>query len=305
MYKYAAEGGDVLIKVEFSNRTECEKIYQWIMTHIEKGNYQSSFDVTIKKIGKRQLYIQFRRDEVTFQFVVKPMLSRVFTDYILLTHELLWLHDKLENQFFYYDEEERDAIVSLFYLIIDGKRDDIPNANGIPSRQHLIEDAVKSLLQEGFQEELSFSFDSFLKFRLKEYQKFLFTYMAMAIDEYKLEQDYQNFIQNLRSFLDKKQATINTLHVVYEEQAFFFDEQLKLIHEDKIASVVKQSGYFFEHTPIEPTLLQPLLTLAPNEVYVYADEDQTGLLYTLQNIFQERLTIRSISEWKNTSQSSM
>lgn len=305
MYKYAAEGGDVLIKVEFSDVTACEKIYQFIMTHIEKGDYHSAFDVTLKKIGKRQLYIQFRRDEVTFQFVVKPMLSRVFTDYILLAHELHWLHDKLESQFFYYDVEEREAIVSLFYLIIDGKRDDIPNANGIPSRQHLIENAVKSLLQEGFQEELSFSFDSFLKFRLKEYQQFLFTYMAMAIDEYKLEQDYQNFIQNLRSFLDKKQASINKLHVVFEGEPFFYDEQFRLIEEGKIAFAVKQSGFFSEHTPIEPTLLQPLLALAPNEVELYADEDETGLLYTLQNIFQERLTIRSISEWNNSSQSSM
>lgn len=285
-----------MIKVEFSNRQDCEEIYNRIANHIEKGNYEVVFGVFVKKIGKRLLNITFDRNEVTFQYVIQPMLSRVFADYILATFERTWLHEILTDTFYYEDEDEMTAIVSLFYLIMNGKRADLPNAKSIPSRQGLIEDAVNSLLEDSFKKELSFSFDSFLKFRMKEYRECIATYIEMAIDEYKLEQDYQSFIENLRSFLVRKKPMMSVLHIVYTNKPVFYDERFRLIHEEQITKAMNNTSFFSHQSLMEPTLLQPLLTFAPKEVILYADNDVTGLLYTLKNIFQERLSIRSLKE---------
>ncbi|MFA8437883.1 sporulation protein YtxC [Pueribacillus sp. YX66] len=293
-----------MIKVEFSNRQDCEQIYNQIMNHIENGNYEVVFGVSVKKVGKELLYITFDRDEVTFQYVIQPMLSHVFADYILATFELTWLRDVLKENFYYEDKDEIQEIVSLFYSIMNGKRTDLPNVTSIPSRQGLIENAVNSLLDDSFKKELSFSFDSFLKFRMKEYRECILTYIEMAIDEYKLEQDYQSFIENLRSFLGKKTPIMNVLHIVYTNKPVFFDEHFHLIHEEQITRAMNNTSFFSHQSLIEPTLLQPLLTFAPKEVIVYADDDQTGILYTLKNIFQERLSIRSLKEVPDMSTSS-
>lgn len=284
-----------MIKVDFSNRQDCEDIYHRMTKHLKKINVH---DISVRKDGRKMLSVTFNREKKVFHHVLQPMLSRVFAEYIIETYELKWLHEELTEMYFYEDREEKREIVSIFYLIMEGKYSDLPNAKSIPSRRSLIETAVKSLLEDSFKRELSFSFDSFLKFRIKEYREFIATYIAMAIDEYKLEQDYQSFIENLRSFLVRKQPVIETVHVVYTNQPRFYDERLQLIHQHQLT---KESSFFSHQSVIEPTLLQPLLTLAPKHVYLYADDDVTGLLYTLQNIFQERLTIRSLKEMPNIS----
>lgn len=283
-----------MIVVQFSRKDDCDKIYERLQAHIERGNYDEVFSASVKQT-KKTLYIMFHRDDVTFQHVIQPMISQVFASYIIDTYELTWVRDILREMFCYEDEEEIEAIMSLFCSITEGKRDDLPNVKRLPSRKRLIEDAVHILLEDSFKKELSFSFDSFLKFRMKNYRECLLTYVEMAIDEYKLEQDYQNFIDNLRSFLIRKRPLIDLIHVVYTDRPKFYDESFRMICEEQILSAMKQTA-FLQHSLIEPTVLKPLLTFAPKKIVLFTDHDITGLFYTLKNIFQERLTIRSLKE---------
>ncbi|PWA12320.1 hypothetical protein DCC39_06800 [Pueribacillus theae] len=301
--RYVAEGGALLIKVEFSNEHDCEAIYKCITEHIEKGNYETVFGISARKIGMHQLFVSFDKDEVTFKYALQPMLARVFRRYILSQYEMKWFHQLLENKFYFRDYDEKNAIASIFFLIVDGKRTELPNVKKLPSREKLIEESIQSLLMEGFQKELAFSFDSFIKFRLKEYQECLLAYAELAIDEYKLEQDYQNFVANLRLFLERKKPIIDKLHVVYGSKPIFYDDDFRLIQEEKITSFIKKSGFFPGNIPVESTLLQPLLMLAPNQIFLYIDNERSGLLYTLENIFQERITFCKLTDLPNQSSS--
>lgn len=283
-----------MIVVQFSNRDDCDDIYKRLQTHIENGKYDEVFQTSVKRV-KRTLYITFNRDDITFQYVIQPMISQVFANYIIDTYELDWVEGILRDLFCYEDDKEIEAITTLFCLITEGKREDLPNAKRLPSRIQVIEDAVHKLLEDSFKKELSFSFDSFLQFRLKDYRECLVTYVEMAIDEYKLEQDYQNFIDNLRSFLVRKQPLIDLIHVVYTDRPKFYDESFRMIREDQIQIAMKKTS-FSQHSLIEPTVLKPLLTFAPKKIVLYTDHDLTGLFYTLKNIFQERLTFRSLKE---------
>ncbi|BBP91448.1 hypothetical protein BsIDN1_50660 [Bacillus safensis] len=46
-----------------------------------------------------------------------------------------------------------------------------------------------------------FSIGSFMTFRLSEYDRRLKNYVEVSIEEYKMEQEYQNFIQSLRDYV--------------------------------------------------------------------------------------------------------
>ena len=254
-----------MIIVQFSDRQDCDEIFERIHAHIKKGNYDEVFSAFVKKV-KKTLYITFNRDDLTFQYVIQPMMSQVFASYIIDTYELEWLHEILQEMFCYEDEEEITAITSLFCLITEGKREDLPNVKLLPSRQKLIEEAVHILLEDSFKKELSFSFDSFFKFRIKNYRECLVTYVEMAIDEYKLEQDYQNFIDNLRSFLIRKQPLMNLIYIVYTDKPIFFDESFRMIREEEIINAMNKTS-FSQHSLIEPTVLKPLLTFAPKKSF--------------------------------------
>lgn len=86
--------------------------------------------------------------------------------------------------------------MEIIYSVLEGQREELAvliKANGEEAK---IRDAVEEI----FQDHVSFSFDSFLKFRLRPYLKMLESYVEIAIDEYKMEQEYQMFIQTLRDF---------------------------------------------------------------------------------------------------------
>lgn len=292
----AAKGGVVLITIKFSNRADCEAIYTCLHEHIQTGEYEAVFGISVRRPNSKQLVILSGHDRATYTYVFQPMFAKVVKNYIITRYEQKWIHELLEKKFFFTDNDERNAISSLCYLIMNGKKSDLPNLNQLQSREHAIEEAMLSLLVEGFDNEFTFSFDAFIQFRLREYKECLRRYLEIAIDEYKLEQEYQSFIENLRAFLHRRQPVINTIIVLYNKKPIFYDQNLRLINQAEITAALRSSGFFFSKTMIESSLLQPLLALAPTQIKLFSDLDESGILYTLKNIFQERITFYSLQE---------
>lgn len=292
----AAKGGVALITIKFSNRIDCEAIYTCMQEHIQASEYEAVFGISVRRLRSKQLVILSGHDRATHTYVFQPMFAKVIKKYIITRYEHEWIHELLEKTFFYSDSEERNAISSLCYLIMNGKKSDLPNLNELPSRQRMIEEATHSLVVEGFNNEFEFNFDAFLQFRLKDYRECLRRYLEVAIDEYKLEQEYQSFIEHLREFLNRRQPVIKKMIVLYNKKPVFYDQNFQLIDQENIASAMRSSSFFFSNAMIESSLLQPLLALAPTQIKLFSDLGESGILYTLKNIFQERITFYSLQE---------
>lgn len=285
-----AEGGAELITIQFSDIEDCVSIYEHLYNALQTHRLEN---INVKKRKDRRLLVWSDDEQVSVQAVMRPLIARVLTNYIVQTYEKKWIHELLETKFHYSDVEERNALMLITCSIMDGKKPDLPQMNHLPSRKRLIEEAIIDLLREGVSG-LSFRFDSFLQFRLKTYRECLLTYVEMAIDEYKLEQDYQNLIENLRAFVDRKKPVIQKILVVYDKKPMFFDKDFTRIDDEKIQHAVRSSYLFLGNTVIEPLLLQPLLALAPSRIELYTKVEEFGILYTLKNIFQERLSVYSL-----------
>ena len=280
-----------MITVQFSNKRDCDHLYRCIHKHLL---HVSGIRV-IRGKGDR-LLISSEEDLSVFRSVAQPLLAQVFTAYIIAAYEKKWILECLETKFYYSDPEEKNAIVSITCAIMDGQKPELPQVDQLPSRDELIETAILSLLREKGNH-FVFNFDSFLKFRLKAYRECLTSYVEMAIDEYKFEQDYQSFVNHLRAFVNRKKPVVKNVHILYDQKPVFYDGDLCLIHDEKIAKAIKASGFLSVNTIIESSLLQPLLALAPSRVFCYTLSDESGLFYTLKNIFQERLTFHSLEEF--------
>ena len=55
-----------------------------------------------------------------------------------------------------------------------------------------------------------------MTFRLAKYYERLRSYVEAAIDEYKMEQEYQTFIQSLRDYVMSKEPMLDHVHIVHD-----------------------------------------------------------------------------------------
>ncbi|WP_160723958.1 putative sporulation protein YtxC [Bacillus sp. USDA818B3_A] len=201
-----------------------------------------------------------------------------------------WFRDIIKNQYYYQEEEEQEQIIEIIYSILDGQREDLEvflkEANKATS---FIEEAVDSILQD----HVSFSFDSLLKFRLRPYRQILEGYVELAIDEYKMEQEYQMFIQMLRDFLVNREPKMQTLHVLLDEEITFYNEHLIEIKRAELTRMIDRKLLVNHPVYVDSVSIAPLLSIAPVSIFLYTNNPDEPLVRTIKNIFEERVTIKS------------
>ncbi|MFK4997498.1 sporulation protein YtxC [Bacillus sp. N9] len=147
-----------------------------------------------------------------------------------------WLNDTLRLKFHYENEDERNHIIEIATQMFSGARHDLSELAGVIDESELIKDAVSDLL--------SFvgavSFESFSRFRLKPYYEQVEKYLEVAIDEYKMEQEYQTFVQMLRDYLKSRTARMEIVHLLLNKTPRFYDEQFHELTNDEMKEMLDQ-----------------------------------------------------------------
>lgn len=228
----------------------------------------------------------------SFDSIISTVIIPVLLKYIIKIVEVRWMKEMIRNMFYFTDEEEQRQIMSIAKSIIDGEKQELPMLPQVKEhlpREKMIEKALKGFLTTS----VSFSFESFLQFRLKEYRFRLVQYIEAAIDEYKLEQEYQNFVENLRRYVYGRESLMDTIHLVYEQDFKFFDRNLNEISSEQLKYIIDEQLLQIEDIDTESLVIAPLISIAPKTVYLYTDQIDDGLVQTIQNIFLERVVLHT------------
>ncbi|HET7627832.1 MAG TPA: putative sporulation protein YtxC [Bacillales bacterium] len=215
-------------------------------------------------------------------------LAVVLTDYVIATKEVDWLRELIENTFYYQDPDEQQQILEIAQSIIQGEKPDLPRLKDLSSRRDILVQTFAEFLEQS----PAFHYDSFLLFRLKRYRDCLEQYIEVAIDEYKLEQEYQNFVETFRRLLRGRPFHCREVHLVYENDFALYDECYRRINEralrESFHNILRQGA----GVEIEPSVLITLIALSPETIYLYTEQLQAGMVKTIENVFQERLVVR-------------
>lgn len=266
----------MLISLTFKNKADFEFVHTALITRLRGSNKTTLVDDA----------------ELVLSVSVEPYDSRTcfeIADCLALciktTYEKTWMQNILTSTYYFKDMGEIDEICALARSIGDGDRIDVPRTEAYRERFTILRDAAFCCVEQGG----TISFDSFLVFRTRPYQKLLSALVAEAIDEYKLEQEYQNFIEDLRQLLQLRSSRREEINLLYDGSYHLVDDsgnKLKL----------KRSEMYFEDLPnelttdeIDPDILLPLLYFAPDKINVFTDHIEEGLTQTICNVFQERL----------------
>jgi putative sporulation protein YtxC len=241
------------------------------------------------------LYIEFlKENKESLHTYIVPALSQ----FILKVKEPQYIRHFLYTMFYYEDETEQLQIIQIVQSLVSDDEEHLhPSLKDGYPREEIIKRALSMFLSTNVQ----FSFEAFLTFRLKDYLLRLQDYIEVAIDEYKLEQDYQDFIESLRKYIAAKTSTIKLVHAVQEDDHFaFYDEAFNRFTIDIEMEEHFISDYGFE---VDKELIAPLLLLCPNSINLYSVDLDHGIIQTVVSIFQERVSVYPYDQFKEKNSS--
>ncbi|HYK73654.1 MAG TPA: putative sporulation protein YtxC [Pseudoneobacillus sp.] len=270
-----------MVEIIFQNKEDAKKLY----TKLEKETQLS--DKIFFYEQKQAIKINVSLLEEQMQEKVKEL----FYEFILITKRDDWFRQILAEQFYYEDLDEQQTILEIIYSIIDGENKELAELVEDGKEEQVLKDAVKDLLQDT---NIAFSFEAFVKFRLRDFLEKLLKYVEISIDEYKMEQEYQIFIHTLREFLYERQEKTTHLHLVYDEEPTFFNQEFEEMKRAELTKMIDRKLLSNHPVYVDSVTIAPLLSIAPKTIYLYAKNPDDPLVRTIRNIFEERVILKPI-----------
>lgn len=271
-----------MAEIIFQSKLDAMKFYNHLLKCLSynKENREITF------LEDRQI-VQFSEERLSVDEIKKA--KEAFYDFIVKIKQDDWLRSILKDRFYYVDPEEQEQILDIAYSVMDGKREDL----AVFLKDANQESAVKESIEQIFKEHLAFSFDSFFKFRLRPYIKKLEGYVEISIDEYKLEQEYQMFVQTLRDFLINREPKMQLLHLLFDDEVTFYKENFEEMKRSELLKMIDRKLLVNHPVYVDSATIAPLLSLAPTSIFLYTRDPDEPLVRTIKNIFEERVTIKS------------
>ena len=229
--------------------------------------------------------------EVSPFFKEREKLCKGVSQFVIQDKCMDWSESALRENYYYEDVDEINQILEIVSEMRMGERPELMELIGEWDEPQYVHESLELLL-EG---KAPISFDSFSKFRLKKLQERLLLMVDLAIDEYKMEQDYQMFVHMLREDLASREKKMRTIHLYSADYGFrFFDEDLKEMTRQELTKAIDKRLLTNHPLYVDSHTIAPLLSLAPERILLYRNGDHP-LIRTLQNIFEERIELLPLS----------
>jgi putative sporulation protein YtxC len=277
----ALKGGADLFEMIFKQKGDAKNLQNFLekescttLVHETLFQNQLQYIVTIKNQDNKQVIL-----DGLFRFIMN-------------IKRLEWAAYALSEYYFYKDFHEQEQILTIVGEMLSGDRDELISLLNEWDETAFLNENLVSLLQN----DEPVHFDSFVKFRLKGLYERMILYVEKAIDEYKLEQDYQMFVQMLRDYLASKNNQQESIHLYFSRtDLLFFNADLKEMTRNDLFSVVDKRLLTNHPVYVDSYTIAPLLSMAPKLINVYCSEPELKLIRTIQNIFEERVRILPLS----------
>ncbi len=146
-----------------------------------------------------------------------------------------------------------------------------------------------------FKTENQLSVEGFIRFRLKEYRSALHISLCDAVEEFYIEQEYNDFIRLLREYISSKPSMIDLIHIRPENDGFFsfFDfTKTKIRIDVEKYNDCNQIENFLTKDDI---LISILIALNPKRIIWHNTEyfNNENLFNTIKLIFANRFSVCS------------
>ncbi|KEK26484.1 putative sporulation protein YtxC [Bacillus gaemokensis] len=276
-----------MIEICFEEKNDAVYVYQQLMKRTEEPYKETSVYLYEQKVI---IHIP-----ICDSHYIEKVLIPVLLYFIVNIKQNEWLRVILKEKFFYEEHEECHQIIHMAHAILKGKRKGIAR----DLTRNKIENHVMSSLKGWLNDPLSFSFSSYVRFRLRTYREMVERLAELAIDEYKMEQEYQMFIEMLRQQVSSRKSRLPCLHLVFDESFIFYDEKGIRLKQERLVQYIDEELIAQKDVYIDTKVIAPLLSISPKMIYLYTKEQDHNMIVTLRNVFQERVQLCALHEFEH------
>ncbi|UOQ47182.1 hypothetical protein MUN88_13985 [Gracilibacillus caseinilyticus] len=265
-----------MLEVYFEQDSEAEVFYQL-------AKQENIWKANRKRTKKNQIQLSLQQEMVLDDAKrhLAPLLSRIF----IQCRETAMIQHILRKKYYFSSQEEIERITAIARSLLE--KDESVYEDRI--HQHELRDTLTTI----FTMQIDSSFvqvDSIIHFRLHHYIDLLTDMVGMAIDEFKREEEYQDFIHSIREFIKRKTPEVDVVHVLQGEHFLIHKENGEQYTIEEFTELKTRFPLFIFGLEQEEWDVSPLIMLAPNHVYFYGDDQFESRTHTIMTIFQERYT---------------
>ena len=216
-------------------------------------------------------------------------IADVITEFIIECYENNIVKELVFNDYPYFTATEKEEIINkTLDLLTSGKNDFIKILVTL-KRRFLIKQCVLTFLSEHSYIDIF----GLTKFRLHEYKSLLSELTEKVINEFKIQNEYKEFIAMLKFFVDTQKNRVSKLHIVFEKEGSY--TILNERNEDITSQCFKdfineQQSHSLSN---EDLLISSLISLAPKKVIIHLTTQNYNkkILSTIEQIFNNKVII--------------
>ncbi|MCZ8519350.1 MULTISPECIES: putative sporulation protein YtxC [Paenibacillus] len=221
--------------------------------------------------------------------------AQVLAEYVLHEEERALLRSMIKQEFSYKRDDEVEGIMAYC--------DRMLGANGTPApevphtaaydkaysrRKEKIAEEIKDFLQE----HTTLNLEGLLTFRLRAYREELKEIAEYAVDEFVMDQQYQEFISLLQYFVYIQEAKVPIVHLLHKGGADFLlmNERMEIIDTEETDTVVT-AQMLEKDMNFEDMIVSTLITVSPGKIFIHTREPELQIIHTIRQIFENRVEL--------------
>ena len=246
---------------------ENSKEYNEVCSYISKNfNLQ---DVKFKE-GKNKIVFTFDASSI-------QNFSLFLSNLIISRYERVLIKKIIKKNYFYFSDYEQLQISNISSSIID---------DNSQSKDDLVFISVYDYIKNN----PSMILSGFINFRLKDYIEVLEYLVDLSVNNFIINREYDKFITLLRDYINSEPSKIDVINLVYlNQEAILLDKNKNII---PIDNNIVDSKYLSDISfSTNDYVLNTVLNLLPNKLYVHVLSQEEEFLKTLKNIFSNKISI--------------
>lgn len=217
---------------------------------------------------------------------LRATLAELLTDLVYHQVELALLHRLLRARYgtFSPDDARRICTDASRLLSQDPEGTPDPNVRKM-HRQHMLAGLIECLSDMN-----ELVLEGFVRFRCKEYVKALEHALDRAVEQFSLDQDYEEFIHLLQGFVEMQEPQVDEVHVVTRSGGRFriLDADGATVDNEYLEGFL--SGFVQTDVDHEDLLVSALITLVPRQIVLHLEWSRR-VVTTIQRVFGTRVTV--------------
>ncbi|PYI57434.1 putative sporulation protein YtxC [Paenibacillus flagellatus] len=207
--------------------------------------------------------------------------------YVLDEMERKLLRDIVVGQYHYDDEAEVASIEQYCRQVLNQPEPSADMPKPRQRRQNKIADALTAYLEE----HNGLNLIGFIRFRLADYMNELCEVAEYAIDEYIMDQQYQEFISLLKYFVYIQETKIPVAHLMHRggNEFTMYNDQMKPIDTDQFEGFTVE--LLDKEINFEDMIVSTLISVSPQQIVIHTREPEEQVIKTILQIFENRARV--------------